>query len=81
LTATELARSVVDKLANYKLDLSLEALDILNVAEDRTAVANETLTLALNDYQAVVQELSALLTKLALIKGSISRVYCDLTIK
>lgn len=81
MTATELARSVVDKLANYKLDLSLEALDILNVAEDRTAVANETLTLALNDYQAVVQELSALLTKLALIKGSISRVYCDLTIK
>lgn len=67
MTATELARSVVDKLANYKLDLSLEALDILNAAEDRTAVANETLTLALNDYQAVVQELSALLTKLALI--------------
>jgi len=67
LTATELARSVVDKLANYKLDLSLETLDILNAAEDRTAVANETLTLALNDYQAVVQELSALLTKLALI--------------
>lgn len=67
MTATELARSVVDKLANYKLDLSLETLDILNAAEDRTAVANETLTLALNDYQAVVQELSALLTKLALI--------------
>lgn len=62
-----MARSVVDKLANYKLDLSLETLDILNAAEDRTAVANETLTLALNDYQAVVQELSALLTKLALI--------------
>lgn len=69
LAAAELAWSVADKLASYKLDLSLEALDIQNAAKDRKAIANETLVVALTEYQAALQQLSALLTKLAAIKG------------
>lgn len=73
LASIELSRSVSNRLAEYKEDLSLEAVDILNAAKDRNALANEELERLIVSYQAAFQEINALLLKISELKKQFFR--------